>query len=146
MRRRTLLLVTIIFLCLLALGANVFLTATNYIAPSGLSSLFFPILADSLKPDECNGVTLTNLVIGESGSNANDLILGTAGDDFLRGRGGDDCIVGGGGDDILNGGPDNDILLGGPGNDSLDGGPKPGIDICYGGEGTNNFVRCDEIY
>jgi Ca2+-binding RTX toxin-like protein len=146
MRRRTLLVLIVVFLCFLALLANVFLTAANYIAPSGLSSLFFPILADSLKPDECASITLTNLVIGGDGSNANDLLLGTAGDDLLRGRGGDDCIVGGAGDDILNGGPDNDILLGGPDSDSLDGGPKPGLDICYGGDGLNFFNRCDEIH
>jgi len=83
--------------------------------------------ADQLKPSQCT-MALTNIVwcTGSalcSGTAANDLILGTAGNDTgangrIVGGNGDDCILGGAGDDDLRGqGGSNDVCIGGPGND-----------------------------
>ena len=85
--------------------------------------------ANELKPSECS-MNLTNIVrcTGTalcSGTGANDLILGTAGNDTgangrIVGGAGDDCILGGAGDDDLRGqGGANDICIGGPGNDTF---------------------------
>lgn len=48
-----------------------------------------------------------------TGTDGNDLILGSPGADIIDGNGGNDCIVGGGGDDSLNGNNGNDVCLGG---------------------------------
>lgn len=66
-----------------------------------------PIAPNDLKPSECAALDLTNIVVGSgtfSGTNNNDLILGSSGADVIEGRGGDDCILGGGQDDDLRGG------------------------------------------
>lgn len=123
------------------LSANLYLTAANVIAPSGLSEGLFPVLANQLKPDACAAINLVNIEIGTDGTNANDLILGGSGSDTLSGRNGDDCIVGGAGNDDLDGGPGDDILLGGPGNDNLDG--RAGADECLGGAGVDTSNRCE---
>jgi Ca2+-binding RTX toxin-like protein len=106
--------------------------------------------ANNLKPLQCT-MNLTNIVrcTGTgicNGTNANDLILGTAGNDTgnngrITGGNGDDCILGGAGDDDIRGQGGNDVLLGGDGNDTLNGGA--GTDICYGGSGTDTFTNCE---
>jgi Ca2+-binding RTX toxin-like protein len=53
---------------------------------------------------------------------ANNVVLGTAGDDLLPGLGGNDRLSGGSGSDNLLGGPGQDRLNGGTGNDRLSGG------------------------
>jgi len=65
---------------------------------------------------------------------ANDTLLGDAGDDYLSGDYGNDILNGGTGDDTLVGGDGNDQLNGGPGNDSLDGGS--GGDVYVFGRGS----------
>lgn len=77
-----------------------------------------------LRPSECAGLTLTNLVSGSgalTGTEGDDLILGSAGADSLDGLGGSDCLVGGGGDDTLTGGDGSDACLGGDGSDIFSG-------------------------
>lgn len=67
------------------------------------------ITANDLKPPECAGLDLTNIVTGGgavSGTPANDLILGSAGSDTLDSLGGNDCLVGGDGNDLLFGSAD----------------------------------------
>lgn len=144
MRRWLWIALSMVLLVVIVLGALLALTAANIIPPSGMTDAVFPVLVNQLKPPECDGITLNNLVINANGGNRNDLILGTAGNDNLSGGPGNDCIVGGDGDDILNGGQGNDILLGGGGNDDLDGGP--GTDICHGGPGADTFNRCETIF
>ena len=139
------------------------LATSNSIAESGLfdADVQNPITPDDLKPPECSGIMLDNLVqIGvDTPTNGNDLILGTSGSDTIDGRSGDDCIVGGGGDDSLSGGNGDDVILGGDGadqlygdnkddtlyggsgDDLLDGGNK--TDVCYGEAGTDTFVNCE---
>lgn len=133
----------ILFSVIFAIAAN------NSVPITHLTDQSSAITPDQLAPSECNGIrgTLTMLVVCSggscSGSNANELILGTAGYDEIDGKNGNDCIVGGGGNDNLNGGNDDDVMLGGEGDDTLDGGRKKDMDICYGNSGTNAFIECD---
>ena len=106
--------------------------------------------AEALKPPECAGITLTNIVdigAGETGTSANDLILGTdKADAEIRGGPGDDCILGGKGNERqridkdwaagLYGEEGNDVLIGGPGNN----------DHCDGGPGTDSYYSCEITY
>lgn len=131
-------------LALLILSISTAFAATNSIPSTRLDDDSIAIDANALKPAACNGLNLTNIVIGGSGTNANDLILGTAGGDTLRGSDGNDCIVGGNGDDNLDGQKGNDIILGGDGNDDLSGGQdddylygEAGDDRLNGGQGTD---------
>jgi len=98
-------------------------TAANAVPASNLGSSSQAITADMLKPAACAGITLTNLVIGNNGTNGNDLVLGTAAVDNMNGGNGNNCIFRGGG--------------GGGGNDSIAGGG--GTDVCIGGPGTDTF-------
>lgn len=102
------------------------MAAPNNLDAGHLDQSFSPITADDLKPPECAGLPLTEIVTGSgriTGTPGNDLLLGSAGPDEIDGRPGDDC------------------LLGGAGNDTLDGGP--GTDVCLGGSGANVFRRCE---
>ena len=109
------------------------------------------ISADLVKPSECSGITLTNIVdigAGETGTSANDLILGTdKADAEIRGGAGDDCILGGKGNERQKTGPGvfgpgifgedgNDVIIGGPGNN----------DHCDGGSGNDTYYSCETTY
>jgi len=103
-----------------------------------------PITAETLKPPECAGISLTAVVIGSGtvgGTGANELVLGGSGADTISAGSGTDCVVAGGGGDIVNGQGDADVLLGGPGTDALNGGL--GTDACYGGPDLDTFVSCE---
>ncbi|MGA2821042.1 MAG: hypothetical protein ABSF61_10355 [Anaerolineales bacterium] len=124
------------------------IAASNTVPATLLSDTAQGISLNQLKPPECAGITVTNLVVGSggtiNGTGANDLILGSGADETINGQQGSDCIVGGGGNDRLNGGPGNDVILGGPGDDTIDGGG--GSDVCYGGPGNNTFHNCQTIH
>lgn len=92
--------------------------------PSTLATRFVTAIGpDDLKPAACSALTLTSLVIGTTGTNGNDLLLGGSGADTMNARGGRDCVLGGGGDDALDGGT--------------------GSDVCIGGPGVNSYTRCE---
>jgi hypothetical protein len=116
-----------------AFAANIVVPPTRLTDQSNLISI------SELAPAECSTISssLTALVVCTggscSGSNANELIIGTTGYDEIDAKNGTDCVVGGDGDDNLNAG----------GNDTLNGGPKKDTDICYGGSGNNIFNECD---
>jgi len=104
---------------------------------------------NDLKPAECNGINLGNIVNianGDSPTSGNDLILGTDKSDTIDGLGGDDCILGGDKNDTLTGGDGDDVILGGPNKDSATGGN--GYDICYGQGGSDKAkdFDCEEVY
>lgn len=129
-------------LLLIISAAGVFsaVAASNTVPFTRLDDDSFPITANGLKPSACGSLNLTNVVVisgNGSGTNGNDLLLGSTGGDNIRGRDGNDCIVGGGGGDNLDGQKDNDILLGGIGNDSLQG--SQGDDLLYGEDGDDDF-------
>ncbi len=123
-------------------------SASNTVPETRIESDSLPITANDLKPAECSALDLLNIVTGEgriSGTQDNDLIIGSLSADDIDGKNGDDCVVASGGDDKVAGGKKkgSDILLGGEGNDELDG--DDGIDVCYGGPGTNTFVDCETV-
>jgi uncharacterized membrane protein YgcG len=117
------------------------LMAANAVPTSRVSNTARPITANDLKPTECDGITLTRLVVRADGTAESDLILGSMGGNTLSGGGGNDCMVGGGGRDRYSGDDGDDVLLGGPGPDVLDGGP--GVDACYGGPNNDSFANCE---
>ncbi len=104
---------------LLLICVAVVATAANTVPASNLGSATQAITANTLKPAACNGITLTNLVIGNTGTAGADLLLGSAGVDSMDGNGGDDCILGGGGNDNLRGSGGTDVCIGGPGVDTF---------------------------
>jgi Ca2+-binding RTX toxin-like protein len=152
MRRKTVFLL-VAFLSLVVLFSTfIALTAANTVPPSGLSDTLEQVPVSELAPPECDSIrnSLQTLLVCTggycTGSNANELILGTPGDDTIDGKNGDDCIVGGDGNDTLYGDNDNDILVGGPGIDTLDGGKRPkDTDICVDDPGSTTFIDCEVI-
>lgn len=98
------------------------LAATNSVPNTNVGLSQGAVAVDDLKPrPDCNGITVSNLVTGGNGGNADDLVLGTAGPDTgpLRGQNGNDCIVGGGGNDSLRGDGGADVCIGGAGTDTF---------------------------
>ena len=104
---------------LLLICIAVVATAANTVPASNVGSSSTAITANTLKPAACNGITLTNLVIGSTGTAGNDLLLGSAGVDTMNGGNGNDCILGGGGIDAIAGGGGTDVCIGGPGVDTF---------------------------
>jgi Ca2+-binding RTX toxin-like protein len=102
------------------------LATANIVQTTNVGHQTVNVNINDLKPPNCAGWTLTNLVTGAvsiTGTESNDLILGSANADTIDGLGGDDCILGGGGDDQITGGD--------------------GIDVCIGGPGSDNFIACE---
>jgi Ca2+-binding RTX toxin-like protein len=99
------------------------LAATNTVPASKAGRTNSAIAVDNLKPQpDCNGIAVTALLVGVTGTNTAELIVGTAGADTMVGKNGDDCIVGGGGADDITGGAGTDVCIGGPGTDVNGGG------------------------
>lgn len=108
--------ITIVF------NISIGLSGANSVPVTHLGSTSFIINANALKPVECAGIALNNIIIGSGniqGSSQNDLILGSSGKDKINGKGGTDCILGGGGDDDIAGTGSGDVCIGGPGNDTF---------------------------
>ena len=124
------------FITLVLLSLFSVFAASNTVSNSYLDVDDFPITANDLKPSECNGINLVNIRAGD-GTNANDLILGSAGGDNLNAQGGNDCILGGDGGDRLRGASGADIILAGAGNDILIG--NRGNDVLYGQSGDDEL-------
>ena len=124
MTRATVVRVLAIFLGLLV-AANLIsaLTAANTVPSTRLGNLPADAIdVNKLKPNDCDGITLTGITTGSgsiSATNDDDLILGSPDADSLNARNGDDCLLGGAGNDSLNGGVGRDVCLGGPGDDTF---------------------------
>jgi Ca2+-binding RTX toxin-like protein len=96
--------------------------ATNTIPSTRIGAQIVSFNINHLKPSVCAGFSVTTLVTGSvtlTGTEGNDLILGSSGADTIDGLGGNDCILGGGGDDSITGGDGNDVCLGGAGTDTF---------------------------
>jgi hypothetical protein len=127
----------VLLLSLILLSMMTALAASNTVDPSRLHNETFSIGINNLRPPQCAGMTLTNIVTGSgtfAGTTQNDLILGSPGADTILGNGGlwdtsSDCILGGGGNDNIWG---DGWLLGGA-----------GTDVCIGGPGTDTFHNCE---
>ncbi|MGB2965753.1 MAG: hypothetical protein WBB69_17395 [Anaerolineales bacterium] len=149
-RRKIILLVVIGCAFLVLISALIAVAASNTVAGSRADWDIKVVSANELKPSQCSGINLTNIVdigAGETGTSANDLILGTdKADAEIRGGAGHDCILGGKGNERQKVGKDwgpgifgeegNDIIIGGPGNN----------DHCDGGSGTNTYYSCETEY
>lgn len=107
-------------LALLVLGAGFALTAANTVPDHDRADRATSQDADDLKPDACNGITLTTVLEAPNlnGGAANELILGGGNGETITGGGGDDCIMGGGGNDTIDGGLGTNVIIGGPGTDT----------------------------
>ncbi|WP_298082676.1 calcium-binding protein, partial [uncultured Campylobacter sp.] len=84
-----------------------------------------------------NKLDIATITSNSSGTNANDMMIGSAGADTLYGQNGNDTVYGGEGNDKLYGGADNDILYGGDGDDALYG--ESGSDTLEGGAGNDGL-------
>lgn len=118
----TLQVVVFLLVTLIIISALSALAAGLTVSESNVGRESIPVMADDLKPSECAGLFLTQVVSGSGtlmGTGGNDLILGSPMADVIDGLGGDDCILGGGGDDDLIGNDGVDICLGGPGSDTF---------------------------
>ena len=73
-----------------------------------------------------------------TGTQANDVIIGSMAVNRLDGQGGNDLVTGLDGDDLLAGGEGRDRVLGGNGNDSISGGA--GRDNLRGDGGNDRFI------
>jgi len=146
--KTALLIVTAAFAVLVLFNVFSALTASNTVPPTRADKESFGLGANELKPPQCAGMGLSNVVdygAGENGTDANDLILGTPGQDTgIQGGAGNDCILAGAGDDRwwlfiwwpgVYGGDGDDVIIGGPGND-----------VCYGGAGSNTYYGCETIW
>jgi hypothetical protein len=120
--------------------------AANSVPRSKVVDYSTAITANALKPSECAGLSLSNVITGRdeiNGSSGNDLILGSEREDTIRGNNGNDCILGGSGEDTLYGNSGGDVLIGGGDSDELDGGG--GSDVCYRGGGDDNtYDSCEQ--
>ena len=104
----------------LALASATFaFTASNTVPATHAGRQQFTINANALKPAACAALNLTAIVIGNTGTAANELVLGSAVADTMTGKGGNDCILGGGGNDSITGGAGTDVCIGGPGTDTF---------------------------
>lgn len=122
MTRRILQLAAVGSLALLVAVVGTAMTAANSVPLSRVVDNTRTIGANDLKPSNCNGITLTSLVVGSgtvTGTGAAELILGGANADLMSGLGGNDCILGGGGVDTIDGGLGTDVCLGGPATDVI---------------------------
>lgn len=110
-------------LALILVSMLTVLAASNTVPATHLDSQSFAITVEDLKPPECAGITLVAIVACPGGNcdgtDANELILGSAADDDIKAGKGNDCILGGGGSDTLRGDQDTDVCVGGPGGDSF---------------------------
>lgn len=142
-------------LLLLALVAVAQATAmSNAVPASGAIMSLSAITAAALAPPECDGLTLSTLVVVPPGGSLtintpNVLVLGTDQGFTLRTKVGSTCVVGGGGNDDLY--ADNTsgtvVLMGGAGADELFGGK--GRNLLYGGPGNDRLTAgggADELY
>lgn len=100
-------------------------------------------IAGDNKPDELDGTTEADLIIGRGGNDdidgneGNDELRGGNGADVLDGDTGSDTLFGGLGRDDLDGGNGADLLIAGDGNDTLAG--DNGDDRLVGGVGDDIF-------
>ena len=99
------------------------LAATNTVPGSNAERDVSAITLDAKKPKpDCNAIAVTALVTGSgtiNGTNAAELVLGSAGVDTMDGKAGTDCLVGGAGNDAITGGAGTDVCIGGPGTDTF---------------------------
>jgi len=88
-----------------------------------------------------NKLDIATITYNSSGTNANDMMVGSAGNDTIGAGDGNDIVYGGEGDDIIGGQDGNDTLYGGDGDDTLYG--ENGNDTLEGGAGNDRLEGGD---
>ncbi|WP_298025304.1 calcium-binding protein, partial [uncultured Campylobacter sp.] len=86
-----------------------------------------------------NKLDIATITSNSSGTNANDMMVGSTGNDNISAGNGNDILYGGEGDDTLYGENDNDILEGGAGNDRLEGGADDDTYVFGRGDGADTI-------
>ncbi len=90
---------------------------------------------------DITGTNNDDLIIGTNDDDeitakgGDDIILSGDGDDTIKGGGGDDLIVSGDGDDTVKAGSGDDVVIAGDGDDTVSGGK--GDDLIFGGDGDD---------
>ena len=109
-----------------------FAFAANIVVPiTRLTDQSSAVTADTLKPAACTSITLTTILYCPAaggacmGTDASELIIGSAAADDIQSGKGNDCILGAGSDDSIRG--------------------EQGTDVCIGGPGTNTFHQSCEM-
>ena len=124
MKRIHLLAILLLGMVILVSAASA-LTTANTVPASRLDEYVNAITANALKPVECSAITLTAILycpVGGGiceGTDASELVIGSASDDDIRSGKGDDCVLGGDGNDSLRGEQNTDVCIGGPGADGF---------------------------
>ena len=101
------------------------LTANNAVPVTRLTDQSSIVVINDLKPSACSAIVLTTILYCPTGggscdgTDANELVIGSAADDDIQSGKGDDCILGGGGNDNIRGEQNTDVCIGGPGTDSF---------------------------
>ena len=97
-------------------------TSANTVAPTKAHDDTRAATANTMKPTDCAGITLTDKYSGSgifSSGSTSELVTGSNGGDVISSGSGDDCVLGGDGNDTINGGTGTDVCIGGPGTDSF---------------------------
>ena len=126
MIRKNILRLTFTMLASLILVSIVFAFAANNVVPiTHLTDQTVVVTVNDLKPLACSAINLTAIVYCPpaggacNGTNASELVIGSAAVDDIQSDKGDDCILGGGGDDNIRGEQGTDVCIGGPGTDTF---------------------------
>jgi len=114
--------------CAVLIGGNLVsaFTAASAVPSTRAGEASETVTVSQLRPSACSAVVVTSLVTGSgtfSGTNSNELMLGSAAADNMSASGGNDCLVAGASNDTLNGGQ--------------------GTDVCLGQGGTDTFTACE---
>ncbi|MEM9059102.1 MAG: spondin domain-containing protein [Pseudomonadota bacterium] len=104
---------------------------------NGFDELIDSIAADFTRPGAQVAEVHVNIVSVTIGSDARDVVRGTAADDLVAGGEGRDVLVGNGGFDFIDGGDGADKLYGGAGDDAIIGGADN--DKIFGGSGRDTI-------
>jgi Ca2+-binding RTX toxin-like protein len=107
---------------LIVVSALSVFAAANQVPVTAVDEIVLPITANDLKPPECAGLNLIEVVIWQDGMGRDrdsSLILGSPNADTIFAGKGDDCVLGGGGNDAIDGNQGRDVCIGGPGMDTF---------------------------
>lgn len=93
---------------------------------------------------EITGTDMDDVLLGTPGKDlidagaGNDIVYGREGDDLILGCAGDDLLIGGDGRDVIHGGAGHDRIFGGEGDDVLFG--EDGDDMLFGEAGRDSLM------
>ena len=106
----------VIFLLLVIGSVGTVFTSSNTVPQTSAGITFVSIGPNEVKPDECAGIAVTNIIVItdglQSGTLDNDLMVGSATVSALDGGAGNDCLVTGNTAAVLTGGPGDDVCIG----------------------------------